>query len=153
MTETIIKTVHVPISPDAAFDMFAGNLQAWWPVETHSLSAQSGARPKDITVEPHVGGRIIETMHDGSTVNWATITDWTPGARLSFDWYVGRDPSEATQVAVTFLPEPAGTRVDLTHGGFDRLGSQAAILHQNYHSGWDHVFGTRFSAACATRAA
>ncbi|MBB94421.1 MAG: hypothetical protein CML68_07455 [Rhodobacteraceae bacterium] len=147
------KTLLVPLHPDAAFDLFTAGMAAWWPLDSHSMTAQTaGGAAEDVTVEPFEGGRIYETMPNGATSDWATITDWTPGARLAFDWYVGRDPSQATQVSVTFLPEGNGTRVELVHDGFDRL-PDGAQMRGNYHMGWDMVLGARYGGAARARAA
>lgn len=149
MLDAIEKTLVVPIGPRDAFELFTAGMSSWWPLESHSLSGTSEA---DVTVEPHEGGRIYETLPDGGRADWATITEWVPGARLAFDWYVGRDPSEATQVSVTFLPEGNGTRVALVHDGFDRLAGGES-MHGMYQSGWDMVLGARFGGAARARAA
>ena len=153
MIPKIEKSVFVPLKPDAAFRLFANDMARWWPLDSHSLSASSGAQAQTVTVEPHAGGKVIETMADGSTADWATITDWTPGARLSLDWYVGRDPSDATQVEVTFLPEAEGTRVDLVHDGFDQLGKGGAETAVGYRTGWARVLGQCYAGACALEVA
>ncbi|MEM8731496.1 MAG: SRPBCC domain-containing protein [Pseudomonadota bacterium] len=147
------KSLLVPLHPKDAFDLFTDGMRIWWPLDSHSMSAQSTRQPAaDVTVEPQVGGKIYETLPDGNTAEWATITDWTPGARLAFDWYVGRDPAEATQVAVTFLPEGNGTRVLLVHDGFGRL-ADGDSLRAGYHTGWDMVLGARYGGAARARAA
>lgn len=153
MADKIEKTVHVAVPPETAFRIFSERLDTWWPVESHSLSAQDGARPRAVTVDPRLGGAILETKPDGSTAPWAVITEWTPNEKIALDWFVGRDPSEATQVEILFLPEETGTRVILTHDGFDRLGAAADTMRLGYHTGWDLVLGARFTAACAARAA
>ena len=152
MIPHIEKSVTVPLSVDQAFDLFTGDIAKWWPGETHSLSASTGERPVDIEVDPRLGGKITETCADGTRKPWATITAWEPGARLSLDWYVGRDPREATQIDVQFVAVAIGTRVDLTHSGFDRLaGGQTVAM--GYQTGWDSVLGTCFGGYCLKRAA
>ncbi len=132
MVEKIEKTLTVPLPREAAFDLFARQMSRWWPLARHSFAPANhstapapGPEPK-ITVEPFCGGRICEETPDGAKATWATITDWTPGHRLSFEWYAGRGPDQATSVAVTFTDDGAETRVHLVHDGFDRLGTSAA---------------------------
>ncbi|MEX0284011.1 MAG: SRPBCC domain-containing protein [Paracoccaceae bacterium] len=153
MTDPIRKTVSVPLPPDEAFRVFTADMSLWWPVETHSLSASSGERPKSVHVDAHEGGHITEVKADGARANWATITKWQPGEKFEFDWYVGRDPSEATCVSVTFLADGADTIVTLIHDGFDRLGAQGAQMAANYNTGWDGVLGERFGGYCRKAAA
>lgn len=152
MIPPIKKTVTVPLSPSHAFELFTKDIFLWWPVESHSLSAGSESKPKDVTVEPFKGGQILETCADGQRRPWATVTTWEPGARLTLDWYVGRDPSEATQVDIRFLPDKAGALVELTHDGFDRL-SGGETMAQSYNTGWDTVLGTGFDGFCLKHAA
>lgn len=151
MTDPINKTLHVPLRPDAAFDLFTAKLADWWPTDTHSLSAVDGALPQDVEVEKRVGGHIIETKPDGETGRWGTITHWDQGRAIGISWYVGCDEDEATEVTVVFTPTDTGTRVDLTHGGFDRLGATAIAGRARYQVGWDYVLLDRFARFCAER--
>lgn len=149
----IRKSVTVPLRPDAAFRLFTEDMGGWWPGETHSVSAAAGERPRAIAVTPGAGGHITEETHDGRRARWATVTVYEPGARFAFDWYVGRDETEATQVEVTFTPVEQGTRVDLVHDGFDRRGATAASARVSYQAGWDMVLGRLALAACQQVAA
>lgn len=139
MTDPIRKSVTVPLRPTEAFDLFTKNLSDWWPLHSHSLSAGDGDIPKDVTVEEKEGGHIIETKPNGETGKWGTITRWDPGTAFGVSWYVGRPIEEATDLLVVFTPTDTGTRVDLTHGGFDRLAETA--LAQRYDTGWNLVLG------------
>ncbi len=148
-TDPIRKTVTVPLDPKAAFDLFADGIDRWWPKDTHSLTARDGGGVKArVHVEPRDGGRVLETLPDGTEAPWADVTRYVPGERLTLRWYVGRSPDEATLVDIRFVPVDAGTRVDLTHSGFEVLGAAAAPTCASYTSGWDHVLGQRFARAC-----
>jgi hypothetical protein len=41
---------------------------------------------------------------------------------------------------VTFTPAEAGTRVELTHWGWEHLGDRAASVRESYNQGWVTVF-------------
>ena len=152
--DPIRKTVTVPLDPDTAFDLFTRDIDRWWPMETHSLAAQEGNGGKaQVRVEPREGGQVIETGPDGREAPWADVTVWEPGRRLGLRWYVGRSPDEATEVDVRFTGTEAGTRVDLTHGGFAALGERGPEVCAGYTSGWDHVLGACYGARCARAAA
>jgi hypothetical protein len=49
--------------------------------------------------------------------------------------------SPATDLEVRFSPEGDGTRVELTHGGWERYGDRADESFGSYNSGWDTVLG------------
>ena len=66
MTDPIVKTVTVPVSPDKAFARFTSQIMRWWPVGKHSVSAGQGQSAKDVVIEPHAGGAVYEIMHDGA---------------------------------------------------------------------------------------
>lgn len=149
MTDPIKKTLHVPLRPKTAFELFTDRLDEWWPIDSHSLSAGEGDIPKAVKVEKRKGGHIVETKADGESGRWGTITRWEPGRAVGVSWYVGRDESETTDLTVIFTPTDTGTRVELTHEGFDRLGDAATAMHGNYTQGWDFVLIEKFGAFCA----
>ena len=53
----------------------------------------------------------------------------------------GREAHTAQWVDIEFTPLDAGTRVTLTHGGWDALGEIAPILRREYVSGWENILG------------
>ncbi|MEO0653301.1 MAG: ATPase, partial [Pseudomonadota bacterium] len=59
----------------------------------------------------------------------------------------------ATQVDVRFTQTEAGTRVELTHSGFEALGDAAVAQHTGYTSGWDPVLYECFAGCCEAVAA
>ncbi|AEG43561.1 SRPBCC domain-containing protein [Isoptericola variabilis] len=104
------------------------------------MTAQLSELRKTVTVgvEPGVGGRIVETLADGSTEVWGTIEAWEPPARVRFTWHPGTPPAEATLVEVTFRAAPGGTAVELVHTGWDRR-PDGGDARGRYDSGWDLV--------------
>jgi hypothetical protein len=111
-----------------------------------------GEQAVGVRFEPRAGGRIVETVADGRECVWGTIDEWSPGERLRFSWHPGRGPETAQWVEVAFAPNPAGTRVTLTHGGWERLGERAATVRENYVTGWSAVVVARYGPYCAGRA-
>ena len=83
MTDPITKTLTVPLSPDRAFKLFTEEMSDWWPLESHSLSAQDGEPAASVTVTPEKDGPVTETKPDGSTAKWGTVTEWQPGRALA----------------------------------------------------------------------
>lgn len=140
--------VIVPCPPDRAFEYFAHDIHAWWPLASHSLGGDDAVQ---VHFEPRVGGRLVETLRDGSTHVWGTVTLWAPGERLAFTWHLDRAPGTAQLVDVRFVAQGASTRVMLTHSGWERRDDGDAA-RANYVGGWAFVLGERFGGYCTSRA-
>jgi uncharacterized protein YndB with AHSA1/START domain len=134
---TVRKTVTVALPPREAFELFTDGLATWWPFESHSTSDE---RPETVVIEPHEGGRVYDRLPSGKENDWATVTAWEPPRRFAVNWHVTAG-SPATDLEVRFAPEGDGTRVDLTHGGWERYGDKANESFGSYNSGWDTVLG------------
>ena len=133
----LVKRLTVPCTTQRAFDIFTDQIAAWWPLPTHSVG---GDHAVSVRLEGQVGGQIVETIDDGRTAVWGTVTTWDPPSRLAFTWHPGQPPQEATSVEVTFEPDGPSTLVTLTHDGWaNRPDGQTA--RQAYDTGWDTVLG------------
>lgn len=141
----IVVEVVVAVPPARAFDYFTRDIARWWPLRTHSVGEADAV---GVRFEGRAGGRLIESLRDGSECVWGTIEAWEPGARLRFSWHPGRDASTAQTVDVTFVAQAGGTRVTLTHDGWERRGDDAAKARDNYVGGWKLVLGERFGGYC-----
>ncbi len=128
MSGSITTVVEVAVAPEAAFDAFTREIDAWYRVDTDTLPDIT--RTAAIRFEPRMGGRLLD-VHDlatGAGRELGRITCWEPGRRLAFT------DNEGTEVEVRFEARGAGTRVTLTHRGLDRLAPQRA--KQLRRSGW-----------------
>jgi uncharacterized protein YndB with AHSA1/START domain len=134
---TVRKSITVPCSPEQAFELFTDGLATWWPFETHSPGDE---RPEAVVFEPREGGRVYDRLAGGEEHDWATVTAWEPPSRLAVDWHVTRG-NPSTQLEVRFLPADGETRVELSHGGWERYGEKASESFDSYNSGWDTVLG------------
>jgi uncharacterized protein YndB with AHSA1/START domain len=138
--------VVVPCPPARAFEFFTRDIARWWPRGTHSVSRASCAT---VTVDAREGGTIYETAQDGSRHTWGTLTRCEPGERLDFTWHPGRNADSAQRVEVRFARVSGGTRVELTHGGWDVLGERAADARRGYQGGWTMILNERYAPFCA----
>jgi hypothetical protein len=149
MTQPIRKSLSVPLPPREAFDLFTDGIDLWWPKDSHSVAARGGrGAGAKVRIEPRRNGKVIETLPDGREVPWATVRVWDPGRRLALDWHQGRDEDAATEVEVTFTGTEAGTRVDLVHGGFDRLPADAEATAARSEACWSRAFGRCYAGRC-----
>ena len=134
----IRKSITVPMPPEAAFRRFTEGIAGWWPLATHSVSASAEAA---CAIEGWVGGRIFETGPDGAEYLWGTVTAWAPPERLAFTWHPGRSEDTRQEVEIRFRAAGEGTRVDLLHTGWERLGEKASETRSGYDAGWAVVLG------------
>lgn len=141
MIPPVKKSIHVPLSPDRAFDLFTARIADWWPIETHSVSGNSDdlAPAKALRFETGTAGRIVETLADGTETTWAEVAGWNEPTSFELDWHPGEDADVATRVAVTFTADADGCRVDLVHDRFEARGDRAQATHDGYNSGWNGV--------------
>jgi len=145
--EAVRKTVTVPTAPERAFELFTAHIQEWWPLRTHSVGLEHAA---GIAFGERAGAAIVETLADGTTSVWGSITDWAPPHNVAFTWHPGRPETDATRVEVTFTEdEPGHTVVRLVHSGWERR-RDGASARDGYDTGWEPVI-RRFAETAATR--
>ena len=144
--DPVRKTISVGCAPERAFSIFTDGISRWWPLKTLSLSQ---ARAVSCAIEPRLGGAVYEVADDGVRIEWGEVLVWEPPSRLVMSWHPGSPADTAQEVEVRFTPQGAGTRVDLEHRGWEKLGERAAEARSNYDGGWVLVFETLFAQACA----
>ena len=113
-------TIHVAVDPATAFDVFTGEIDAWYRRGPHNFF--DPVRAIGVRLEPEVGGRLLEVYDNdtGDAREMATVTVWEPPSRL-----VLRD-SHATEIDVTFESRGDETKVTLEHRGLERLAAEEA---------------------------
>jgi uncharacterized protein YndB with AHSA1/START domain len=84
---------------------------------------------------------VYERSSSGDEAFWGTLTAWEPPHRLAMTWHPGREAETAQDLEVRFAPKGDGTRVDLVHAGWERLGERMAEISGHYDEGWDFVLG------------
>lgn len=130
------KTITVPWTPQAAFRRFTEEIGTWWPYRTHSVGGKEVDR---IGFDGRVGGEIYEVHRGGARHVWGTVKEWQPPVRVVFTWHPGQDPSTHQDIEVRFSVVPGGTRLDLVHTGWERLGKLAKVARRGYPIGWEYV--------------
>jgi Activator of Hsp90 ATPase homolog 1-like protein len=138
------KTVLVPMEPPQAFELFTTRIARWWPLPTHSVGLADAVL---VTFPQEVGGSILETMRDGTSCTWGTVTRWDPPSAVAFTWHPGQSESGAGDIDVSFTSDGiGGTVVALTHSGWARR-SDGAAARRRYETGWDVVLAPYRSTA------
>jgi uncharacterized protein YndB with AHSA1/START domain len=144
MSEPIRLSFEVSCPPERAFELWTARISTWWPTG-HSVSR---ARDLEVVVEGRRGGRIFERTPSGEVHEWGTVTVWDPPSLLAYTWHLGADPTDPTDVAIHFTPAGGGgTRVEIDHGGWERLGVDGPRRRDSNLLGWEGVLPQYIAAA------
>ena len=147
----ITEKVTVPLTGEAAFDLFVNRLGEWWPRQY----TWSNVVLEEIAIEPRVGGMCLERGPHGFRIDWGRVLAIDPPQRLEFTWQISPkrepipDPEHASTVAVTFTDKDVDEcEVGVVHSTFEAHGDGApgyeAALAGN--AGWPYILN-RFAAA------
>jgi uncharacterized protein YndB with AHSA1/START domain len=133
----IVCTVEVKAAPARAFELFASQMERWWPKGRTIGKAPHVA----IVIEPQAGGKWFERDADGNETHWGKVLAWEPPSRLLLGWQINtawvHDPDLLTEVELTFAPaEGGGTHVTLEHRHLERFGGDAARHAERLGGGW-----------------
>jgi uncharacterized protein YndB with AHSA1/START domain len=114
MNNSITVTVVVRVEPEAAFLMFTGEIDAWWKQGPQYRSGNGGMR--------FDADRLLE-----GDVELGRVLAWEPGRRLLIEFRNWRlSQGEPSEVEVRFEPDGDGTRVTVTHSGWETRPTGAA---------------------------
>lgn len=133
------KTIVVQATPERAFAVFTAGLDRWWP-KTHNI----GAAPiRESIIEPFVGGRWYSKCEDGSEAVVGHVSVWQPAQRFVVSWEISAQwkpearVALASEVEVRFVADAAGTRVELEHRNFERMGMpDGETMRTGVDGGW-----------------
>jgi uncharacterized protein YndB with AHSA1/START domain len=137
------KSVLVRCSPEHAFRTYTERMSGWWPFEGHSIYDDADR----VVWEERVGGRVYEVAPTGEEGLWGTIIAWDPPRSLAMTWHPDRGEETAQEVEIRFTPEGDGTRVDVVHTGWERIGPDFRERMAGYDKGWGTVLGIFAEAA------
>jgi uncharacterized protein YndB with AHSA1/START domain len=131
------KSIRVNARPEHAFEVFTSGLGRWWPLE-HGI----GKTPRQaVAMETRLDGRWYERAEDGTETSVGRIVVWEPPRRFVMTWDINSqwkpDTTVASEVEVQFIPDGAGTRVELEHRNFERMGAEGGEkMRKDVNGGW-----------------
>ena len=128
----IRKSVLLPCSSDAAFDLFSRRINEWWPRERRHVPHPEGV----ITLRKD---RFYEQDPSGRAVELGVVRAWEPPVRILLDWYPGTDENHPTEVEILFLPEGSMTRVEVHHRPGPKSRELFPTQAPRYDASWDIV--------------
>jgi uncharacterized protein YndB with AHSA1/START domain len=151
-TDAVTSSVLVPLAPEAAFELFVDRFGEWWPKDSHHILESPAA---DAVLEPRENGRWYERSENGAECDWGRVLEIDRPNRillawqLTPEWESDPDQKKATQVEVTFDAEENGTRVTLTHSGFEIHGEAGAAMRESVggEGGWAQLMELYKNAA------
>jgi len=137
-------SIHVKAPMDRAFHVFTDRVTDWWPLDKGY--SHGGDRHAEIHLEGREGGRFYERFSDGEEFEVGRVLTYQPPSRVVFSW---QSPGWAapTEVEVRFTPHDAGTRVELEHRGWERIGPSGPQVAEFLGGGWQEVLRAYVEAA------
>jgi uncharacterized protein YndB with AHSA1/START domain len=89
--------------------------------------------------EPWVGGRVeFSGTHDVPYTFGGRVLVYDAPRELTFEWdWVPAEWAQPTLLTLRLLPQGDGTRVELMHHAFERIGVGAAKIYDEFAGGWD----------------
>lgn len=136
----VTKAITVPWNQAEAFRRFTQGMGKWWPTRTHSVARSENV---DVVFEAREGGLVYE--QNGERSVWAEVVLWEPSERFILNWHPGRDAATGGPLEVRFIAGGDSCRIELTHGGWEKLGDKALETRTLYDSGWDFVLNRYLS--------
>lgn len=132
---SVKRSVHVPVQPARAFEIFTRHAHEWWNPATTANATKSPIA--SIVIEPSVDGRWYERGADGSECEWARVLEYEPPSRLRVDWH---PDGVSTTLEICFEnPAPRRTDVTLVHQGFEGFGDKAQRMRELHDQVWGDV--------------
>ena len=150
-TEPIVRSVEVELPLAEAFELFTNGMTSWWPLDTHSIAAdtfEGRIKADSVRFEGRLGGRVVEHLSDGTSLPWGEVIAWEPPTRFVLSWKPNLEAGPPTEVEVRFSSTgDGGTLVVLEHRAWERLGDVASVKKSGYSEGWVRVLGSYRRAA------
>jgi uncharacterized protein YndB with AHSA1/START domain len=143
MDDTARVGVSVSVPPQAAFEIFTHDIDRWWrrgPKFRHA-----GPRSGFIRLEPHVGGRLFESIDaevGPHVFEVGRVNIWDPPHLLEFSWRNSNfSADETTTVEVRFSETAHGTLVSVTHRGWAALRPDHPARHALEGAAFNRMIG------------
>ena len=137
----MVKSVVLPLSPAAAFELFTRKIGQWWPADRRHT--------QDPTSEIFLleSGRFYERARDGREVELGHVRSWDLPNRILLDFFIATGPDRPTEVEIAFTAREGGTQVTVVHR--PKPASEALWTERapRYERSWDVVLAALSLAA------
>jgi uncharacterized protein YndB with AHSA1/START domain len=105
----------------------------------------TGTEAEQCELEPWTGGRVLERTASGEEHAWGSVLAWDPPERLRLSWHPGGEDHRSQTVDVEFATEARGTRVTVTHTGWETPGVAVCSLSGDYNVMWSVILRNHFA--------
>jgi hypothetical protein len=105
----IRKSVVLPLTPVAAFELFTQRIDEWWPADRRHAQ---GASSKIFMLRT---GRFYERTPEGHEIELGCVRSWDCPRQILLDFFVATGSENPTQVEIMFSPLADSTQVTVTH--------------------------------------
>jgi uncharacterized protein YndB with AHSA1/START domain len=128
--DAVTVAIEIAVTPATAFAVFTEELDAWWQrgPRYRFLAPYEGV----LWLEPGVGGRLLHARGDDrdDAFEVGRVRVWDPPHRLVFSWRLPNfTTDQVTEVEICFERIGEGTRLTLTHRGWDRIPTDHPARH------------------------
>ena len=137
----MIKSVTLPLTPDAAFELFTQKITQWWPLDRRHSGDPAG---EIFLLE---SGRFYERARDGREVELGIVRSWEMPNRILLDFFVATGVDKPTEVEIVFEAREGGTRVTVSHGPKPASAALWTERAPRYERSWDAVLSALSRAA------
>lgn len=122
----VIVSLRVAATPEEAFDVFTGEIGAWWRPNALFRITPRG----DGTLSFEDRERLVTTLPNGKVFEIGRVHIWLRGERLAFSWrQAGFLEGQQTEVDIRFERVGAETRVTVEHRGWDTIPQDHIARH------------------------
>jgi hypothetical protein len=137
----MVKSVTLPLTPTAAFDLFTRRISEWWPADRRH------SQDPDSEIFLLESGRFYERARDGREVELGVVRRWDRPTLILLDFFIATGPEKPTEVEIAFAPRGSCAEVTVVHRA--KPSSQALWKEwaPRYARSWDAVLAALLRAA------
>jgi Activator of Hsp90 ATPase homolog 1-like protein len=137
----MVKSVTLPLAPEAAFELFTRRIGEWWPADRRH------SQDPDSEIFLLESGRFFERARDGREVELGAVRRWDPPNLIVLDFFIATGPEKPTEVEIAFAPRGTGAELTVVHR--PKPSSEALWTERapRYARSWDVVLAALSQAA------